>query len=103
MRRKNLAQVMRTIRQQALDRTTPGVGIVYPVALNDRPPSLVERGRIVSRIDAGRLHGFDKQRSRILCTAEQNTAMAADVSIQIFLEIEQVWQDQPKRLLTEEG
>lgn len=103
MRRKNVPQVMRTMRQQTLDRTSSGIGIIDAIALDDRPPSLVERRRVVGRIEAGGLDRLDEQGSGIFASAEQNTTMAVDVSVEVFVEIEQVGQDQPERLLSEEG
>lgn len=65
------------------------------MALDDRPPSLVERRRVVGRIEAGGLDRLDEQGSGIFGSAEQNTTMAVDVSVEVFVEIEQVGQDQP--------
>ncbi len=45
MCRKNVPQVMRFMRQQALDRTAFGMGVVDPIALDDGPPRLLEGGR----------------------------------------------------------
>lgn len=56
MRRQNVPQVMRSMRQEALDRTPSGIGIIDAVTLDDSPPSLVECGRIVSSISTGRLY-----------------------------------------------
>lgn len=58
--RKNVPRVMGSMRQQALDRTPSGIGIIDAVTLDDSPPSLVECGRIVSSIDAGRFHRLDE-------------------------------------------
>ncbi len=58
MRRENIPQVMGAMRQQAFDGTPPGVRVVNSIALDDRPPSFVERGRVVSCIGAVGLHRF---------------------------------------------
>lgn len=88
MCRKNVPQVMRSMRQQALDRTAFGIGVVDPIALDDGPPRLVEGGRIIGGVDAGRLHGLHEERSGILGSTEEDTAMPVDVSIKVFVEIE---------------
>jgi len=61
MRRKNVAQVMGSMRQQALDRTPSGIGIIDAIALDDRPPSIAEGCRVVGRIKAGGLERLDEQ------------------------------------------
>lgn len=103
MRRKNVPQVMGSLRQQSFDRTSPGVGIINTITLYDGPPGFVESGRVVSRIDAGRFHRLDEEGARLFGAIQQDTSMAIDVSIEIFVEIEQVRQDQSKRFLPEEG
>ena len=103
MRCENVSQVMRSMRQEALDRTPSGIGIIDAVTLDDSPPSLVECGRIVSSINTGRLHRLDEKRLGIFRTAKQNSTMPVDVSIKVFVEIEKVGQNQPERLLSEEG
>ena len=73
MRRKNVAQVMGSKRQKALDRTPYGTGIIDAIALNDPPPSLVEGCRVVGRIKAGGLDRLDEKGSGIFGSAESRT------------------------------
>ncbi|MDQ0323234.1 hypothetical protein QO002_005440 [Pararhizobium capsulatum DSM 1112] len=91
------------MRQQAFDGTSSGVRVKNSIALDDGSPSFVERGRVVSRVDAGGLHRFDEQGSGVFGAAKQDTTMTVDKGIEIFVEVEQVRQDQLKRFLSKEG
>lgn len=62
MRGQNIPDVMWAVRKQALDRATPGVGIVDPVSLDGQTPGLIETrltiGCILTRRAArGDAHG----------------------------------------------
>lgn len=98
MGRQNISDIVRPMRQQALDRAAAGIGIVDPISLDDGPPGFVEFGGVVGRVDASRLHRFHEQCAGILSIAEQHTAMPVDIGLQVFIEIEQIGKDQPERL-----
>ncbi len=65
MGRKHVTDVMRTVREQPLDRASSGIGVIYAVALNGVTPGLVETGCVIGRVGAGRLDRLDEERSGI--------------------------------------
>ena len=73
MRRENVPQVMRTMRQQALDRASPGVGVINSIALDDGPPSLVECGGVVG--------GIKEDRERITMESDRAGSAGPDTSL----------------------
>ena len=83
VRRQDVSQIMWPVRQQALEGAATGIWIIDAVSLDDRSPSLVELRGVVSRIVARRLHRLDEERARILRIAEQHTAMAVDIGLQV--------------------
>lgn len=103
MRCQNIAKIMRSVRQQPLDGAAACIGVVNPITLDHASPSLVEFRRVVRRIDACRLHCFYEQCARILGAAQQYAAVLVDIRLEEFVEGEQIRQDQPERLLSEEG
>lgn len=103
MRRQNIPDIVRTVRQQALDGAATGIGIVDSISLDDGSPSLVECRGVVCGFGTGRLHRLHEQGAGVLCTGEQHTAVPFDVRVQVFVKVEQVGQDQAERFLAEEG
>jgi hypothetical protein len=71
--------------------------------LDHGAPGSIEFGGIVCRVQAGCLHRLDEQGAGILCRTKQYTSVAIDLGLEVFVEVEQIRQDQPERLLSEEG
>jgi hypothetical protein len=53
---EHIADIVRSVRQQALDHAAAGVRIEYAVALNGQFSGFIEGRLIVGGILAGRLH-----------------------------------------------
>ena len=98
MGREHVTDIVRSMRQQALDHTAACVGIEDAIALDRQLPSFVKGRLIVSGILAGRLDSLDKQRARLFRAAKQDTAMPTDIGIDVEIEILQVGQDEPEGL-----
>lgn len=99
---KDIAHIMRSVRQQAFNRPALGPGVIDPVALYRSAPCLIERVLTVSRIRASHLRRLDEERARVGRLADQTRAMALDSSLDQFVEPPEVWEDQAERLGTEE-
>jgi len=70
MRCQNIPMIMRSVREQSLDRAAAGVRVVDSIALDNGSPSFIEFGGIVCRVQTGCLHRLDEQGAGILCRTE---------------------------------
>jgi len=80
MRGKNISDVVRTMREQTLDRAPAGVGIEYAISLYGQSPCFVKCRRIVSGISAARFHRLYEEGLRIACISKKHFAVTLDVS-----------------------
>lgn len=62
--------------------------------LNDCKQRFVDCGRIVASIDAGYFYGFHKKNLPGSLAPPSRTTVLVDVSVEIFVEVEQIRQDQ---------
>ena len=70
MRRENIPNVVRPVRQEPFDRVMVGVGVVDSVTLDCPPPDVEERVLTLG-VRARPIHRLDEERSRILSRADQ--------------------------------
>ena len=81
MSRQDVANVMRAMRQQALDSAPTGVGIIDPIALYDLAPGFVERGLIIIRAGGGDLRRFDEESIGIDSALKKDAPMLFEIAV----------------------
>ena len=95
---QNIAYIMRSMGQQAFDRTPVSIWIVNTITLYCEPPCFVKRRLVISCIFTRQLYSFHEQRAWIFCFAEKDSPMPADVVLEVLIKIKQIGQNQPKWL-----
>src|SRR3989338_3662240 len=84
---QDIADIVRTMGQEALDRSSAGERIIDPVALDHLAPSDVEiRGAVASGSGLGRAGEFHKEGFRVLKVAQQDRAMYGEISSDLPVE-----------------
>ena len=95
---KDIAHIMRPVRQQSFNRPALGPWVIDPLALYRRPPRLIERVLAVGRVGAGHLRRLDEEGVGIGGCADQPAAVPVDPGLKQFIKAAKAWQDQAERL-----
>lgn len=103
MRGQHIANIVRAVWQQALDRTPARVGIVNPVALDHQAPGLVEGVAVVGGIQRRGPRRLDKKCSGIVGIAQQHCAMSFYIAIDLVVQTAEVGKCQPEGAPSKEG
>lgn len=101
VRCEDIAHVVWPMRKQTLDSASFGIGIVDAVALDDQPPGFIERVLVVLSRRAARLDGLHEEGPRVRRAGQKTRAMAINIGFQVAVEIADIRQDQPERLVAE--